>query len=402
MGPVDRLSFNAQLLKRHRVRALLLVLTIAIGVASVVMLTAVGEGARRYVVREFSALGSELLIILPGRIETSGGAPPLYGTTPRDLTLEDAQALSLLSGVVRVAPVLAGTARVSRGARARDVVIIGSTPALFPVRDLRLAQGRGLPAAAANRAQPVCVLGDTLARALFDGASPMYQWVRIGDRRFRVIGVLQTAGEHLGMDLRDMAVIPARSAEQLFDTQSLFRILVQLEGPAQQAAVEARVRALIRERHDGEDDVTLISQDALLATFDRILRMLTLILGAIAAISLVVAGVLIMNLSLISVAQRRAEIGLLKALGASARQVRRLFLDEALLLAALGAGAGLLLGEAAVAVALRLLPQFPFAAPLWADLAAVAVALLCGALFAWWPASQAARLDPVRALRGLA
>jgi ABC-type antimicrobial peptide transport system permease subunit len=325
---IDRLRFNAQLIRRHRMRALLLVFTIAVGVASVILLTSVGEGARRYVTREFSALGNRLLIVLPGRTETSGGAPPLYGSSPRDLTLDDAQALALLPTVARVAPIIAGTARVSRGAVSRDAVT-------------------------------------------------------------------------LGMDLRDTVIIPVRSAAQLFDAPGLFRILVEVSGPQRLEESRRRILALIRQRHEGEEDVTLISQDALLATFDRILRMLTLTLAGIAAISLVVAGVLIMNISLISVSQRRGEIGLLKAIGASAAQVRQLFLDEALLLAALGAGAGVLLGELGVAAAVRLLPVFPFAAPLWADLAAVAVALLCGLLFAWWPASQAARQDPVRALRGL-
>ncbi len=396
----DRLRFNWQLLHRHRLRTGLLLLTITLGVASVIMLTSLGEGARRYVDREFSALGNQLLIILPGRTETTGAAPPVYGTSPRDLTLEDAGALSTISSITRIAPVIAGTARVSFGSFARDVITVGTTPAFFPVRNLTVAQGRPLPDSAIDAASPVCVLGAKLKRELFAGRNPINQWLRIGDRRYRVIGVLQERGESLGLDLRDMVVIPVRSAEILFNSPGLFRILVEIDHPQSLEYTRSRIRTLISRRHEGEDDITLISQDSMISTFNRVLTSLTAAVGGVAAISLVVAGVLIMNISLISVSQRRREIGLLKAIGASAADVRWLFLGESLMLTATGALCGVLAGEAAVALALRLLPDFPFAVPRWAELAAVLIAVASGLLFSWWPASRAAALDPVRALRG--
>ena len=396
----DQLLFNWQVLNRHRLRTCLLLLTIALGVASVIMLTSLGEGARRYVDREFSSLGNQLLVILPGKTETTGTAPPIYGTSPRDLTLEDSQSLATISTVTRVAPIIAGTARVEYHSFAREVITIGSNADFFPIRNVTVALGRQLPESASDNASPVCVLGARLKRELFGNRNPLNQWLRIGDRRYRVIGVLQERGESLGLDLRDMVIIPVRSAEMLFNSPSLFRILVELDHPASLEHSKRKIRQLISRRHEGEDDITLISQDSMISTFNQVLTTLTAAVGGVAAISLLVAGILIMNISLISVSQRRQEIGLLKAVGASAVDVRWLFLGESLMLTASGALIGVLAGELAIALALRLIPDFPFAVPLWAELAAVLTALTSGLVFSWWPASRAAKLDPVRALRG--
>jgi len=396
----DQLAFNALLLRRHRLRTALLLLSIIIGVASVIMLTSLGEGARRYVEREFTALGNQMLIVLPGRTETTGGAPPIYGTSPRDLTYEDANALRQINGISRVAPVIAGTGRISYRSVARDVITIGTTADFFIVRNLQLAFGSGLPDVRPGQVVPVCILGAKLKERLFGHENPINRWLRIGDYRFRVVGVLAERGESLGLDMRDMVIIPLLSAQALFNSPGLFRVLLEIEHPDAQEAIKERIRDVIRRRHEGEDDVTLISQDSILSAFNQILTTLTLTVAGIAAISLIVAGVLIMNISLISVSQRRREIGLLKALGASAITVRQLFIGEALLLAFFGSLLGIALGELSIALAVRLYPAFPLVAPWWAELSATAIALGCSVIFSWYPASRAARLDPVQAMRG--
>ncbi len=396
----DQLRFNSQLFLRHRVRTGLLLLAVGLGVASVILLTSLGEGARRYVDREFSALGNQLLIILPGRKETTGGAPPIYGTAPRDLTLEDALALERIPAIREVAPVIAGTASVALSSRSREVIVLGTTAAIFQVRKMNVAQGEILPARARSEAMAVCVLGSKLKKELFGNRRAIGEWVRVGDRRMRVIGVLEERGESLGLDLRDMIIVPVRTAEQMFNTPGLFRVLMELDGNADFDKVEDRVRAVIRERHEGDDDITLISQDSMLAAFNNILTTLTLAIAAIAAISLLVAGILIMNISLISVSQRRREIGLLKALGGSSRQVRQLFLGESLLLVSLGSVAGIVVAWVVVNVLARLWPVFPLAPPWWSIPAAVGTALLSGLIFSLIPARRAAALDPVLAMRG--
>jgi putative ABC transport system permease protein len=198
--------------------------------------------------------------------------------------------------------------------------------------------------------------------------------------------------------VHDTVIIPVASAQQLFNQSSLFRILVEAKSRTAIQPVKRFVLDTLRERHQGEEDVTVITQDGVLATFDRVLRALTIAVGGIAAISLAVAGILIMNVMLVAVSQRTAEIGLLKALGATGRQILTLFLTEALLLTALGAVLGLVagqLGSLAIRYAFPLLPAY---APAWSVILAMAVALATGVLFSVLPARRAARLDPVLAL----
>ncbi len=394
----DEFRFAWHALVSYPVRTALILVSMAIGVASVVVLTSLGDGARRYVTGEFSALGSNLLIVLPGRNETTGGPPPLLGETPRDLTLDDALTLGRSSAIRRVAPVVLGAAPVSWRGKEREVTIIGSTAAFAEVRELQIAQGQFLPPGDPTLASPICVVGPTIRRELFGASQALGEWLRIGDRRFRVTGFLASRLHSIGLDLDDMAVIPVASAQQLFDTPSLFRILVGATSRESLDRARRDILRIIKERHDGEDDVTVITQDAVLATFDRILRALTLTVGGIASISLVVAGILTTNVMLVAVSQRTGEIGLLKALGAPARNILVLFLTEAGLLALTGGLVGLALGQAGNWVIGRLYPALPIEAPLWAVLAALGVALGTGIVAGVYPARRAARLDPIESL----
>lgn len=396
----DRLRFSAGALAGNRVRTGLMLLAMAVGVAAVVALTALGEGARRYVVGEFAALGTNLLTILPGRNETRGGAPPVTAETPRDLTIDDALALYRSPAVKKVAPINVGEALASYGGREREAVVLGSTAAFAEVRHLDMARGRFLPGEDPRAARPVGVIGRTIEKELFGTGSALGQWLRLGDRRFRVIGVVAQTGRSLGVDMDELVIIPVASAQQLFDTPSLFRIVVAADERAGVEQARAAVERIIKDRHEGELDVTVITQDSVLAAFDRIFQVLTLTVAGIAGISLIVAGILIMNVMLVAVVQRRPEIGLLKALGAPARLVLVLFLFEAGLLALVGALAGLGTGLAAVWLVRRLFPVLPLAPPWWAVVAAVLVAVVTGLVFALVPAKRAARLDPVRALTG--
>jgi putative ABC transport system permease protein len=400
MRSIDLLHFNMQVFTRHRWRTSMLAFCIVLGVASVVLLTSLGESARRYVQREFAMLGNDLLIILPGKKQTSGGGVPMYGTSPRDLTLSDAQHIARLAAVKSVAPIIAGSGAASYKSRNRDVIVIGSTVGFLQARKLNLAMGRGLPVDAESVARPVAIIGSKLKNELFAGHNPLGKMLTIDDYRYQVVGVLAKRGESLGLDMSDMVILPVLSAEALFDTPALFRILVELHAVSDRQRVIDEIYKIIKQRHQNEEDITIITQQSIMQAFNNILLTLTAVIGLLAAISLVVAGILIMNLSLISVQQRRAEIGLLKALGASSQLIQRLFIWESLMLVAGASIIGLTSAQLIVFAANKWLPILDFVTPLWSHLIALSVALLTGLLFSWLPARKAAMVSPVEVLRG--
>jgi len=393
------LGFAVRALRGHRLRTALSLLGVAIGVAAVVTLTALGEGARRYVLGQFAAVGTNMVIVLPGKTETTGGMPG-FGGVPHDLTLEDARAV--VRGVReadKVAPMVVGTETVAFGERRRQVALFGSTHEALEVRRLGVAHGRFLPPLAWDRGAPIAVLGSKLAQELFPATDPVGQVVRVGDWRMRVIGVLEPRGQQLGVNMDDVVVVPVATAMKMLNRTGLFRLVIQVRSHADLERAKSNVVRLLSERH-GEEDVTVITQDAVISAFSSILGALTMALGGIAAVSLAVAGVGIMNVMLVSVSERTREVGLLKAIGAGRGQILAAFLTEAILISSAGGLLGLALGWAAVLVLVTAYPALPASPPLWAVLAAFSLSVAVGAVFGVLPARRATRLDPVAALAG--
>jgi putative ABC transport system permease protein len=399
MRTSDLIRFAKDAATGNPLRAGLLVLAMAIGVASVVVLTALGDGARRYVMNEFSSLGSNLVIVLPGRSQTGGFSPGNAVTsTPRDLTIDDAQALLRLPTVAQAAPLAVGTSEIRFEGRLREVMVAGTTAEYAQVRQMAMAQGRFLAPGDWQTGASEAVIGANVRTELFGKQSALGQLVRIGDRRFRVVGVLAASGQGLGMNSDELVLIPVSLAQAMFNSSTLFRILVEAKGRESIEAAKTQVAALIQSRHEGEQDVTVITQDAVLSTFDKLLGALTLGVAGIAAISLAVAGILVMNVMLVSVTQRTSEIGLLKALGADAATIRSVFLMEAAMLSLAGAFVGYGLGLVVAGIVRQMYPTFPAYAPDWAVFAGLGTALATGIVFGVLPARRAAKLDPVQAL----
>lgn len=398
MRSADLFAFSVRGLSGHRLRTALSLVGVVIGVAAVLLLTALGEGARRYVVDQFTSLGTNLLIVLPGKIETSG--IPGFGGAPNDLTLADAEAIERrVPEVVRVAPISMGTEEVAYRERRRQVALLGTVRDYQEIRQLEIGRGEFLPAGELDRGSPVAVLGTKLARELFPGVDPLGEIVRIGEWRVRVIGVMEPMGVKLGVDFDEVAIVPVATAMKMLNRTSLFRIMAQVRSHQELDAAKQGIVDVIVARHD-EDDVTVVAQDAVMSSFNAILNALTRVVGAIAAISLTVAGIGIMNVMLVSVSERTREIGLLKALGAGRRQILAAFLVESSLLSTMGGLLGLATGWALVAILVGLFPALPASPPAWAVWAALGVSVGVGVLFGLLPAYRASRLDPIAALSG--
>jgi len=399
LTPGDLGSFAITALARHRLRTSMSLVGVAIGVAAVVALTALGEGARRYVISQFSTLGSSFLVVLPGKNETTGAFPGMGGV-PNDLTIDDARALQRgVPQVKFVAPVSMGNETIAHLERRRQVMVVGSTREFLEIRQLEVARGSTLPEGDLGRSSQVVLLGATVADELFGSEEALGRPVRVGDWRMRVIGVLARRGEQVGFDMDDLVIVPVATGMRIFNRTSLFRVILGVGAHSDVDAACTRAVAILTERH-GEEDVTCITQEAVVASLSSILTVLTLALGGIAAVSLSVAGIGIMNLMLVSVSERTREVGLLKAIGAGNGQILAVFLAEAILIASMGGLLGLTVGWAGIRILVLVYPAFPASTPLWAVIAALATSVSLGALFGVLPARRAMRLDPVAALAG--
>lgn len=400
MSFLDVLRFATGALRGHSLRTGLSMLGVTVGVAAVLLLTGLGEGARTYVTEQFMSLGANVLIVVPGRTETTGAIPGIGGA-PRDLTIADAEILRRrVRGIRTLAPVSMGNETVSAESRSRQVAILGTTMEMQEIRDIAMGRGQFLPDEEWERGSSVAVIGRVLADDLFPGRDPVGEVIRIGDFRMRIIGVMASRGVTLGLDLDSIAIVPVATGMRLFNRTSLFRIMIQHDPRTDVDAVSEAITEVLRERHDDEQDFTLITQDAVVSAFGSIFKALTAALAGIAAISLSVAGIGIMNVMLVAVSERTREIGLLKAVGAHPRQILAAFLVESVLLSTAGGLAGLAVALAAVEVLAVVYPIVDVSPPGWAIAAALGVSMAVGALFGILPARHATRLDPIAALRG--
>jgi len=395
----DLLLLSLRTLAKLKLRTALSMLGIAIGVASVVLLTSIGEGTRRYILGQFSQFGTNLIAINPGKTETAG-IPGVFGGSTRPLTIDDAEELERIAGVEAVVPAAMGTARVEAPSTglARRVAIYGVTPEIREVWRFEVAQGGFWPRGDPRRGAPVCVLGQTLARELFGERSPLGEFVRIAGARFRVIGLMEPKGTMLGIDIDDVAYIPVATAMDLFNLPELLEIDVLYAHSGLTATIEEAVKRTLTRRH-GDEDFTVTTQEAMLEVFGNVMDVVTMAVGAIAGISLFVGAIGVLTMMWIAVGERTAEIGLVRAFGASRRQVRVLFLAEAGALGLVGGAAGLAAGLGLVGALRLAVPGLPVATPIEYVVAALAVSLATGLVSGVAPAARAATLDPIEALR---
>jgi putative ABC transport system permease protein len=396
MRPADLLRLSFEALSAHRLRYGLSALAVAVGVSAVVLMVALGEGARRFVYEKMSSFGTTIIGVHAGKVTTTG--IPGVGGSARRLTIDDARALSRIPGVVGAVAFTYGSAVVEGGDRRRNVMVQGATSDAPRVWNMPVAQGSFLPEQDWDAGGSVTVLGPKLARELFGAASPLGQRVRIAGRAFRVIGVMQAKGTFLGFDLDDTAYVPVATAMAMFDRPELTEVDLLAASVDDVDGISRRVKERIIDRH-GEDDVTIVNQRDALRMVNNVMNALSGVVVAIAGISLLVGAIGILTILWIVVTERTGEVGLVRALGGTRAQVVAWYLCEAGLTAGAGGVVGLLVGAGGAAVLSRAVPGLEAQVPPVIIVAAVGMAIAVGLLAGVVPALRAAQLDPVEALR---
>ena len=395
-------------LRVNKLRSILTMLGIIIGVGAVITMIAIGSGAQAQVEEQIKALGTNLIIVTPGSI-TAGGVRMGSGTRA-SLTEDDAYAMQReLSDVQAAAPALRGTGQVVFGGNNWSTVFYGITPEYFEVRNWVIASGKGFDAPDMTGAGKVVLLGDTVARSLFGESDPLGQIVRVRKVPMQVIGVLERKGQNLsGNDQDDIILMPITTARNrvIGGTQAKLRsvgsISVKIRDGADMAHAEAEMRTLMRQRHriqpGQDDDFTLRNLSEILGAREESTRIMTLLLAAVASVSLLVGGIGIMNIMLVSVTERTREIGLRMAVGARGRDILSQFLVEAVTLALVGGLCGIVLGVGG-SYAIAHFAGWRTGLNLNAIVLAVGFAAAVGIFFGFYPARKASRLLPIEALR---
>ncbi len=398
MSGLDLIRQALRALAMHRLRTLLTALGTGVGVAAVVLLTSIGEGMYDFIEQEATRFGTHFLVITPGKDETFGGPPGMNTNTVRPLTLDDALAIAQLDSVAAVAPAVMGMAEVEQGGVKRNVTVLGTGPELPEIFSFEVAAGRFLPNEDLLAARPLAVLGSKLKNELFGANNALGAHIRVSGQRFRVIGVLADAGTTVGFDLNDIVYVPVKHTMEIYNVLGVHEIDVRYQEDRPAAEVEGDITRLLAARH-GSEDFEVTTQDQMLNTMRVILSTITGAVAALGGISLVVGGVGIFTIMTISIQERIFEIGLLRSLGARRREVRRLFLAEALALGAAGGLLGLVLGQSTAWLLAALVPAIPVSVSVPYSAAALLIAVLIGALAGVAPAARAARMNPVLALR---
>ena len=390
-----KLSFSA--MRDQRMRSFLTAMGIAVGIASVVLLTSLGEGLHRFVMAEFTQFGTNLIAVNPGKTETTG-MPGALISNVRPLTMEDALALKKIHRIIGVIPFVQGTATVEFEDRARSTNIFGVGPKVPEVWKIKVAVGRFLPEDDPRTPRAFAALGSKVRQELFGDENPLGKKIRIGGERFIVTGVMENKGQMLGFDLDDAVYIPTRRALAMYNRESLMEIDLLYEAGSNPDNIVKNIKKMLLARH-GSEDFTITTQDQMMEVLGSILNILTIAVGALGGISLIVGGVGILTIMTIAVNERTTEIGLLRAIGAGRGQILAVFLGEAIVLSALGGLAGLLMGTAGAILIDIFVPALHTHTPLIYVVISEFTAILIGLMAGVLPARHAAMLDPIEALR---
>jgi putative ABC transport system permease protein len=396
MSLLDWLSWIIKALLGNRKRSVLTLSGIAIGIASVALLTSIGEGLRLYLLDSFSQFGTRIVAVTPGKVTTQGIPGMLKSIKP--LTIDDAERLRDIPFVELVVPLVGGTGRIEAGELARDSDIFGVGHEAAKAWKMEVALGRFLPPDNPQAPRAYAVLGQKMKQELFGLRNPLGELVRVGEMRFRVVGVMEPKGQFLGFDLDDVIYIPTHLALQLFNQESLMEVDVVFSEQSTSTEISRRISERLEALH-GSEDFTLFTQEDMLSSLDKILGLLTLAVAGLGGVSLLIGGVGVLTIMTISLRERTSEIGLLCALGCTRDRILLLFLGEAICLATVGGLAGLTLVVALVLFLQGVIPGLPLALNSGYLMAALLLSSLIGLVAGIAPAVNASRRNPIEALR---
>lgn len=395
---INSLIFIFSSLKGHTLRAALSSLGIAIGIISVLTLTSLGEGTRNYIVSQFTQFGTNIVAVIPGNVKTIG-IPGVFGGTTNPLTLEDAEEIGKIPLVKSFTPVVMGQARVEYKQKGRSVYIFGVSHKATQTWKFKVEKGVFLPKEDIKKQSSFVVLGPTLSKEIFGSENPLGKKVKIGGKPFKVLGVMEKKGIFLGFDINDAAYIPAPTALKIFNLRECNEIDILATNSQVIDKLVVEVKKLLIRRHRGEEDFTVQTQKDMLDSFNKIMKIITIAVSAIAGISLLVGGIGILTIMWISVNERTSEIGLLRALGCTEKKVGLLFLLEALFLSLTGGIFGIVFSLILLVFLKIFIPDLPLKIPDYAILLSILISFLVGMSSGFFPARKASKLDPVVALR---
>ena len=393
-----RLSIESLLAQKFR--TVLTVLGMVIGVGSVVLLVSLGEGAKRYILREFEGLGANLIVIQPGKSDKKTHFGPPVGAAQRKMTTADVAALERRAiNLEAVSGLVLGTVSARYEDAINNITVFGTNEQFPNIITLQLGRGGYFSREEDEYRRRVVVLGTNIASQLFGDADPIGRAVKLNESEFRVVGVLAPMGDKLGLSFDEIGFIPTEAALKLFNEDKLFGIRAKASSRVGVDDAVAEITEILTERRDGEEDFTVLTQVSMMESMNTILSMLTYVLAAIAAISMLVGGIGIMNIMWVSVVERTQEIGIRRAVGARRRDILQQFLAEAvglsLVSGILGVGGAMLI----TGVLFVVFPSFDMRAPLWIVVPAFILALGVGTVFGVGPAWRASRIETLDALR---
>ncbi|MBI5505404.1 MAG: ABC transporter permease [Deltaproteobacteria bacterium] len=397
----DTLALAIREIRRRVLRSFLTVLGVVIGVAAVIIMVTVGRGATARITADISSLGSNLLVVIAGQHRGPGGS----SAAPRAFDLRDVAAIAdQVASIRAVAPTASRQATVVYGNQNRATSVVGTTDLYLTTRAWGLGTGRNFAEAELRAGKAVCLLGETVRGTLFGRMDPLGQRIRVGKISCQVIGVLAAKGQSsMGNDQDDTLLMPLRTFHRrIAGNQDVGAVMVSAAAQSDTEKARADIQTLLRERRHiaagNDDDFTVLDMKEIAATLTGTTRVLTMLLGAVAAVSLLVGGIGIMNIMLVSVTERTREIGTRLAIGALESEVLRQFLVEAVVLSSLGGLVGVAVALAATAAITRTM-NIPFLFDPGIIALAFAFSGAIGVIFGYVPARRAARLDPIEALR---